>query len=107
MKGGHNKAPLVGPQDPRHGTVTAYNNHGCRCPRCTEAARVARAAWRASLQDRPSAEIPHGTWSGYANWGCRCNDCKAAAALIRERQRSDYTDYCHDPCRLVRPRATP
>jgi Zn ribbon nucleic-acid-binding protein len=28
--------------DPRHGTMTGYDNHGCRCPRCRAAAQHAR-----------------------------------------------------------------
>lgn len=29
-----------GDGDPRHGSINGYGNHGCRCPRCTEAHRI-------------------------------------------------------------------
>jgi hypothetical protein len=40
-----------------HGTLSAYNNDRCRCPRCREAARTAKARYRggegASQRSRP------------------------------------------------------
>lgn len=71
-----------------HGTASSYNNLGCRCPECREAASAARAAWVQSLQDRRFADVPHGTPSGYRNWGCRCEQCTLVrAAEAREQQR--------------------
>lgn len=36
--------------DPRHGTVGGYTNHGCRCPGCTAANSEKSAARRARMR---------------------------------------------------------
>jgi len=36
----------VAPDRLKHGDPATYNNHGCRCPRCTAAATAARAKHR-------------------------------------------------------------
>jgi len=38
------------PSDPRHGTVGGYNNHRCRCERCTETHRISH---RLYMQESP------------------------------------------------------
>lgn len=41
----------------QHGTHASYSNFGCRCPRCTEAHRVAARAYRAaSKTPKPRAK---------------------------------------------------
>ena len=42
-----------GDGDPRHGTVSAYNNHQCRCPEC----RAGWAAYQRELRQRKRAAI--------------------------------------------------
>lgn len=69
---------------PTHGIAATYNR-GCRCPACRAAATAARAAWVASLQDRPAADVPHGTLTGYQNWRCRCIRCQDARRDARAR----------------------
>lgn len=67
-----------------HGTVTGYQNWGCRCPLCRGQHSAAQARWRAARVARGEADpslIPHGTTGGYINWGCRCNRCSAAQAI--------------------------
>ena len=76
---------LTDPDDPRHGTINGYGNHGCRCPPCT----AANAEMVANARDRRIGQaIPehvHGTENGYSNWRCRCDDCREAhAAAMRE-----------------------
>jgi hypothetical protein len=39
--------PLT-PDDPRHGTINAYVNYGCRCPEC----KGARRDYGRNLRDR-------------------------------------------------------
>lgn len=36
--------------DPKHGTLTAYTNHGCRCDECRKAMRVYNRQRRARLR---------------------------------------------------------
>ena len=39
-----NRAEIAdNPDDPRHGTIHAYNNLACRCPQCKQAARDYRS----------------------------------------------------------------
>lgn len=67
---------LTGPEDPRHGRVSTYVYHRCRCDRCSAARRAAedaRAAARAPL----AADDPrHGTAAGYKTNRCRCAGCR-------------------------------
>jgi RNA polymerase sigma factor (sigma-70 family) len=61
-----------------HGTVSEYNNHGCRCPECRAAKREYD---RQAREDRQAAEVPpelHGTDNAYTNYGCRCPYCREA-----------------------------
>lgn len=52
MKGKRgNRKPLQGPDDPRHGTVNAYNNLGCRCDPCRGALASRMFVYRADHQD--------------------------------------------------------
>lgn len=84
---------ILAPDDPRHGTVTGYNNHRCRCDGCREAWRVYHLAYlyRTGRQ-RPMAEflasrmLSHGTISGYKR-GCRCDLCQPVGAATRKMYR--------------------
>lgn len=75
---------LTNPDDPRHGAVTAYGYHGCRCDRCKAANTAAQQAARNRRAAAAAFEqIPrqvHGTENGYSNYRCRCDRCKAAHA---------------------------
>ena len=74
-------APIDLPEGVKHGTVTSYSHHRCRCEACTVSnrrrCRRVRAELRERLQHDPSA-APHGTASTYTNWGCRCEPCRKA-----------------------------
>jgi hypothetical protein len=43
LDAGGDEIPL---DDPRHGTLSLYNNHGCRCPACRRARRDAAREYR-------------------------------------------------------------
>jgi hypothetical protein len=79
---------LTNPADPRHGTITAYIHHGCRCEKCKAANRRFQQEAR---ERRGRQEIPehvHGTENGYTNYRCRCAECKAAhAKTAREKNQ--------------------
>jgi hypothetical protein len=82
---------LTNPADPRHGTITAYGYHGCRCARC----KAANAAAQQEARDRRQkaiSEVPpevHGSENGYSNYRCRCTACKAAHAVAARAKRED------------------
>jgi hypothetical protein len=69
-----------------HGIRATYT-HGCRCPECTEAARVYADAARARRSRRPG-DPRHGTGNGYTNWNCRCVECCQAYAPINAAQKA-------------------
>lgn len=70
--------------DPRHGTLNAYSNLGCRCDLC----RDNHSAYMVPLQrERRAGGLPegdhrHGTDNGYSNYGCRCQACVDARAAM-------------------------
>jgi hypothetical protein len=70
-------ATTLGDDDPRHGTTNGYSNFGCRCAQCTEANRLAQAAYKARLRAEGRVLGAHGTDSCYDS-GCRCDECRAA-----------------------------
>lgn len=77
---------LTDPNDPRHGTITGYGHHGCRCDPCKGANRAATRTAR----DRRQQKIPdhvHGTENGYSNYRCHCDRCKAAHTADMRRKR--------------------
>lgn len=69
--------------DPRHGTLTAYTGHACRCPAC----RAAGRAYKARLAAIPlAADDPrHGIASTYNSYRCRCPECRRAWTAYRRR----------------------
>lgn len=61
-----------------HGTVRAYQQGGCRCPACREAAtRIRRRDRRLAIESGVPEHVEHGA-SAHANWGCRCEVCVEA-----------------------------
>ena len=78
---------LNDPRDPRHGTLNAYSNHGCRCDRCKAANAKYKADMRAARRSAPTPRDVHGTDAGYREYGCRCKRCKAAHAEARRASR--------------------
>jgi hypothetical protein len=71
----------------KHGTVTGYTTHRCRCQDCLLAMRVClrehrarRFAARQLIGGRLIAVDveEHGTNTAYANAGCRCVSCTVA-----------------------------
>lgn len=86
------------PSDTRHGTRAAYDDLGCRCERCREAAAEVqrhrrRRRWQglddltAAFQADPS-DSRHGTLNGYKQLCCRCARCRQAAAADRSARRA-------------------
>lgn len=76
-----------------HGTNSRYTG-GCRCAKCTEAARAYQAGYRERLRiwaaEHPN-EIPHGTHNAYQNIGCRCSPCREAGTTYRQEWRARRT----------------
>lgn len=68
----------------KHGTVTQYQNGGCRCEECKGAIR----AYYKSRKDKglEPGDSRHGTSNGYINFGCRCDSCRLA--VVRDRKES-------------------
>lgn len=77
----------LGPSDPRHGKVSTYVNHACRCERCTAANREAMKRYRDKLSSRPydASDHRHGTISGYKYLACKCERCIEAYRSQRRR----------------------
>ncbi len=80
---------IEGDGDPRHGTSSAYTNHGCRCADCRAVHATAMAEYR---RNRMATPLPpddhrHGTDTAYTNNGCRCADCRAAHSQVAAEQR--------------------
>lgn len=71
---------LTNEQDPRHGTITAYAHHGCRCDRCKAANRHAQQEARDRRRTGGIPEHVHGSENGYSNYRCRCKRCRTAHA---------------------------
>jgi hypothetical protein len=74
----------------RHGLNSTYRNNLCRCSPCTEANRVAQAAYRAMARARAvedPALVPHGTGTGYVYWRCRCPACTEANRAAKPARR--------------------
>ena len=85
----------------QHGTTYRYNELGCRCAKCREAAATYWREW-SLLTRRRRAEIrnaytragtsyyaggvTHGI-AGYRNHQCRCDVCRAANAESCRRYR--------------------
>jgi len=95
----------------KHGTVSTYNNHGCRCEQCKIAARAYARVYRESKRHgfpkepepqpvEPSRWHEHGTRSAYLYHRCRCDECRTANASYMKDLRSrhangGYISYVH------------
>jgi hypothetical protein len=62
---------------PRHGTLTEYTLHRCRCEACVATKRASEARKFQRLRLTSPEHIPHGL-NGARNYGCRCDVCVAA-----------------------------
>lgn len=95
----------------KHGTVSSYAYHRCRCQLCRDAinayarkrTKTQRAKATASARQKrhnpnekngyflsfpiPPRPISHGTVSGYYHHGCRCEICEAFAVEKRRLER--------------------
>lgn len=74
-------------REPKHGTVSEYNNHGCRCDLCREANKSYRRARRLSYKENKNRIPRHGTRNEYSNYGCRCEECRKAYSDIQKRHK--------------------
>lgn len=86
--------------DLKHGKVSTYNNHGCRCDECREAA----SRYQRSLTCVPldSGDPRHGKVGTYNSYGCRCELCKAAskayqAQAYQKRQAKRLAERIAEP----------
>ena len=72
----------------RHGTVSRYVSHNCRCATC-KSAWAAKGRERALLRiERPIPDsVVHGRASTYGNYGCRCDACRKAKSIVNAKRR--------------------
>ena len=94
----------------KHGTVTGYNRHKCRCDGC-KAARAAydadyRARKRVARKSAKPRRRVHGTLNEYNNHRCRCPLCKAARAAYDKQYSIDTNRAAHRRKRRARLRAS-
>lgn len=68
---------LSDPDDPRHGTVNGYGNHGCRCEACRDAHRVKHHEYIVRKRAEGHVLGQHGSTLAY-DTGCRCDVCREA-----------------------------
>jgi len=76
----------------KHGTLSAYTNHRCRCRPCRDANRDHYRKKRA--QNGTAAihgpRLPrHGERTEYIKHGCRCQPCRNAEAKYRANYRKN------------------
>ena len=74
-----------------HGTVTEYNDNGCRCFECLAAIRERRQQRRRLAQANGGiypGPITHGLPGTYGNYGCRCPACNEAHRVDAARGRA-------------------
>lgn len=101
------------PKGPQHGTVSMYNNHGCRCDDCRAASSAYMMQYRLSKGYKPRPEAAHGTVARYNNHGCRCDACKRAMRAYSAEHRvrvpndnhglANYNRGCRcDECKLAK-----
>lgn len=70
-----------------HGTLNGYNNRGCRCQGCRDAAAANMRQYKERLKARPVPDHVHGSTNGYGTYGCRCPRCKTANGEAAARRR--------------------
>lgn len=75
----------------KHGTVSGYSYHKCRCDQC----RAASTEYRRKRRQRginADSPITHGTLTGY-DLGCRCDPCRHGKSvyLAEWRKRKGCT----------------
>jgi len=84
---------MLDDNDPRHGTINAYNNLACRCQPCRDAwndySKTRR--WKAGKGPLHGPKLPrtprHGTRFEYVKHKCRCILCRQAEAAYRKNYR--------------------
>lgn len=94
------------PDDPRHGTTSAYSRGGCRCTRCRDAASRYNASRRERKVELKAKNLEamrndpedkrHGTRTGYGI-GCRCERCSGADRKARNAARLELETNPDDP----------
>lgn len=82
-------------RDPRHGTVSEYSNHGCRCDHCREANKKYRAERKKINLSKSTRQKRHGTRDEYSRYDCRCDACVEAnreytQTWLRKRKAEGY-----------------
>jgi hypothetical protein len=76
---------------PKHGTVSRYRYHKCRCDDCRRANRLLKRRERHEGQDGPEFGMKtaqHGTRSKYVR-GCRCGLCKEANRIYQREKMAE------------------
>ena len=71
------------PDDPRHGTLTAYTTYACRCAECGAAGRAYKN--QLAEQGLPADDPRHGIASTYNSYRCRCDQCRHAWTVYRRQ----------------------
>lgn len=65
----------------KHGFISGYLNHKCRCEACRKAWSGYMREYRRKQHEKlllGLAEPEHGTLNTYGNYRCRCAACRAA-----------------------------
>lgn len=79
----------VGVSADRHGLVSTYRNHGCRCGSCRDSIEAIKDR-RVLVDGMLTAPVPaeqHGRETTYKNHFCRCALCKEAAQIMAQIRR--------------------
>jgi hypothetical protein len=82
----------------KHGTITAYRNHGCRCDECRAVQR--EYVYRNRRARAAEGRLNHGTRSAY-DAGCRCDDCRLNR-MIAYYKNHEWKGLTTRPSALIR-----
>lgn len=79
---------------PRHGTLTGYTRHKCRCEKCYAAYTKARKdlEFRRRKTGLSKDDPRHGTPNGYKHYGCKCGPCREAQREYVQKKREAIRD---------------
>lgn len=70
----------------RHGTVSGYNAHECRCAKCSKA-WAAKIAERRDGRPKLKRGDPRHGLNGYTNYRCKCEICRLAFSKYQAKRR--------------------
>lgn len=95
------RGPLVTPDDPRHGTVNGYSNHGCRCRACKDA--IVDRARKERAQKRPADRPVKFDRQGFCRAAAlsETDECIDMPLAAGERPRAQYQGRQYTAARVV------